>query len=219
VDYLEMRRRTFGSDLTMSIGRLTRARSVPGLVFASRPMRELTAAASDYCCLINDVYSYQKEIEYEGELANGVLVVENFLACDRDQALAVVADLMHGRLRQFEHVATGEIPILAAEAGLDPGATEELMTYVEGIRDWMAAVLHWHRETRRYVPAELRYPLPRPILSSAPSQGWPGWTSSSPSRSHSRWPSDSSGSVPAQSAVSLGRTAFALNSSTISGRT
>ena len=45
-------------------------------------MRSLENAAADYACLTNDVFSYQKEIEFEGELHNGVLVVQNFLDVD-----------------------------------------------------------------------------------------------------------------------------------------
>ena len=36
-------------------------------------------AAQDCACLINDVFSYQKEIEFEGEIHNGVLVLATFL--------------------------------------------------------------------------------------------------------------------------------------------
>ncbi len=42
----------------------------------------------DYAALINDVFSYRKEIEFEGELHNAVLVVRNFLSVDTDRAFA-----------------------------------------------------------------------------------------------------------------------------------
>ena len=45
-------------------------------------MRSLENAAADYASLLNDVFSYQKEIEFEGEVHNGVLVVQNFFDCD-----------------------------------------------------------------------------------------------------------------------------------------
>ncbi|WP_327011694.1 hypothetical protein OHA72_29415 [Dactylosporangium sp. NBC_01737] len=94
VDYIEMRRRTFGSDLTMSPSRFKQARQVPPEVYATRSLQNLEAAASDYACFVNDLYSYQKEIEFEGELHNIVLVVENFLDVSRTQAAEIVRDLM-----------------------------------------------------------------------------------------------------------------------------
>ena len=75
VDYVEMRRMTFGSDLTMSLCRLAHGQQVPPEIYRSGPLRSLENAAADYACLLNDVFSYQKEIEYEGEVHNGVLVV------------------------------------------------------------------------------------------------------------------------------------------------
>ena len=43
----------------------------------------------------NDLYSYQKEIEFEGEVHNLVLVLENFLDLDRWTARDHVARLRH----------------------------------------------------------------------------------------------------------------------------
>ena len=56
----------------MSLARLATGRRVPRAVFESRPVRELENAAVDDACLTNDLFSYQKEIEFEGELHNGV---------------------------------------------------------------------------------------------------------------------------------------------------
>jgi len=156
IDYLEMRRRTFGSELTISLARLGHWQQVPPEVYGTRTMRELENSAMDYCCLLNDVFSYQKEIEFEGELNNGVLAVQNFLSCGRDEAVAIVNDLMTERLRQFEHLAAAELPLLVQQFGLDEQAEAALHRYVAELRDWMAGVLKWHRETRRYDESELR---------------------------------------------------------------
>ena len=99
VDYIEMRRATFGSDLTMSLCRIGHGRQVPPEVYRTGPLRSLENAAADYACLINDVFSYQKEIEYEGEVHNGILVVQNFFDCDYPTALHIVHDLMTSRMQ------------------------------------------------------------------------------------------------------------------------
>lgn len=155
VDYLEMRRRTFGSDLTMSLARLGHGEGVPPEIFQTRPMRGLENSAADFACLTNDLFSYQKEIEYEGELHNGVLVIQHFLDCDRERAVAVTNDLMAARMAQFQRIATEELPALCDEFGLDGGPRAQLAGFVEELQDWMAGILTWHRECRRYDESEL----------------------------------------------------------------
>ncbi|WP_461028185.1 terpene synthase family protein, partial [Streptomyces sparsus] len=155
VDYVEMRRMTFGSDLTMSLCRLGHGREVPPEIYRSGPMRSLENAAADYACLLNDVFSYQKEIEFEGEVHNGVLVVQNFFDCDHPTALAIVHDLMNSRLSQFQHVADHELPVLYEDFQLSAQARQILDGYVGELRNWLAGILVWHRGCRRYGEAEL----------------------------------------------------------------
>ncbi|GAA3412003.1 family 2 encapsulin nanocompartment cargo protein terpene cyclase [Streptosporangium vulgare] len=161
VDYIEMRRKTFGSDLTMSLSRLAHGQTVPPEIYDTRTMRGLDDSAADYACLVNDLCSYQKEIEFEGELHNCVLVVQNFLDCDARQAADIVNDLMTSRVRQFEHIVATELPALLDDFDLDGEARETLNGYVTELQDWMAGVLLWHMRTRRYDESELHHPPAR----------------------------------------------------------
>ena len=111
VDYIEMRRHTFGSELGISLSEPD-SDDIPRAIFGTRPMRALANSAADATMLLNDIVSYRKEIEVEGELNNGVLVVQNFLDCDLQQAVDVVNDLRTARFRQFEHVVATELPAL-----------------------------------------------------------------------------------------------------------
>lgn len=156
IDYIEMRRKTFGSDLTMSLCRLAHGRAVPAEIYRTRTIRSLENAAADYACLTNDVFSYQKEIEFEGEVHNCVLVVENFLSCDRERAFEVVNDLMTSRMQQFQHVVSTELPTLFDEFGLDAEACQTLRGYAEELQNWMSGILVWHEECLRYDECELR---------------------------------------------------------------
>ncbi|MGH3922899.1 MAG: terpene synthase family protein, partial [Pseudonocardiaceae bacterium] len=156
VDYIEMRRKTFGSDMTMSLARVTQTGGIPPEIFRTRAMRGLENSAQDYACLTNDIFSYQKEIEFEGELHNGVLVVQKFLDIDRRLAVYVVNDLMASRMLQFEHIIATELPVLVDEFDLDADAREALDAYVVGLQDWMAGILDWHILTRRYGESALR---------------------------------------------------------------
>ncbi|WP_329452707.1 germacradienol/geosmin synthase [Streptomyces sp. NBC_01724] len=169
VDYIEMRRLTFGSDLTMSLCRLGHGKKVPEEIYRSGPLRSLENAAADYATLLNDLFSYQKEIEYEGEVHNGVLVVQNFFGVDYPTAVAIVDDLMNSRLRQFLHVAEQELPILYDDFGLDAEAREILAGYVEELRHWIAGILIWHRDCRRYREEDLRWGSGAPWHLSGPT--------------------------------------------------
>ncbi|WP_113701505.1 terpene synthase family protein [Nonomuraea lactucae] len=165
VDYIEMRRMTFGAELTMSLCRLGHGNVVPQHIYDSGPMRSLENSAMDYAALLNDVFSYQKEIEFEGEVHNVVLVVQSFFDCDYPAALAIVNDLLTSRMRQFQHVAEHELPALYDDAGLDEETRRVLRGYVEELENWVSGILVWHRECRRYDEASLRRhhrpPLPR----------------------------------------------------------
>lgn len=156
VDYLEMRRRTFGCSLTMTLARLATGPEVPPQIFTTQTIVALEEAASDYACLLNDVFSYQKEIEFEGRLHNGVLSVQEFFACDLASAVGIVNDLMTARLQQFERAVRSELPVLADEHGLDAGARTGLREYVTQIQDWLASIEHWHRHCGRYAEPQLR---------------------------------------------------------------
>ncbi|WP_393076936.1 germacradienol/geosmin synthase [Streptomyces sp. LN704] len=155
VDYLEMRRATFGSELTMSLCRLGHGRKVPPEVYRSGPVRSLENAAMDYAMLLNDVFSYQKEIEYEGEIHNGILVVQNFFGCDYPTALGVIHDLMTQRMQQFQHVAAHELPLLYEDFKLSGEVREIMEGYVGELRNWLAGILKWHQECRRYGAQDL----------------------------------------------------------------
>ncbi|MFF0269801.1 germacradienol/geosmin synthase [Kribbella sp. NPDC004536] len=167
VDYIEMRRRTFGSELTMSLCRIGHGEQIPADVYRSRPIQAIENAASDYACLLNDLFSYHKEIQYDGDFHNGVLVVQNFLACDKDRAVAVVNDLMTARMRQFEHVVAVDLPALVTDFGLDDDVRRIVLRYAEELQNWMSGILGWHRGCHRYGTADLPHRRPSPARPPA----------------------------------------------------
>ncbi|GAA1238697.1 terpene synthase family protein [Kitasatospora nipponensis] len=157
IDYIEMRRHTFGSELTTGLIRFAHQREAPAAVFESGPMRALENAVSDYACLINDFFSYQKEIQFEGELHNAILVVQSFLDCDTTRAAAVVQDLMASRMRQIEHLTTHELPVLYDDFDLSPSQRRELDEYVADLYNWISGIYVWHRDCDRYREDALEY--------------------------------------------------------------
>ncbi|MFJ2746578.1 germacradienol/geosmin synthase [Streptomyces sp. NPDC087297] len=162
VDYAEMRRHTFGSHLTMYLCRLGhRGRGIPEEIYASGTIRSLENAVADAACLINDIYSYQKEVEVEGEVHNYILVAQNFFDIDYPQALHICHELMTRRTEEFEHIVATQLPVLYDDWKLDAGAREALDAYVGELQDWHAGILNWHQKIRRYRPQDLH---PQPDL-------------------------------------------------------
>lgn len=175
VDYVEMRRATFGSDMTMSLCRLAHAGQVPDEIYENRVMQQLEHAAQDYSCFTNDLFSYQKEIEHEDEVHNLVFVLERFLGCDRMTARDLVAKLMTERMRQFEHIVSVELPAMYDQLGLDDEVRGHLAGYADQLKDWMSGILVWHEECVRYSAASMsqRSPgmaaAPEPVFLPLPS--------------------------------------------------
>lgn len=156
VDYVEMRRATFGSDMTMNLARITKGGRIPPEALHSRPLHWLEVSAQDYACFTNDIFSYQKEIEYEGELHNIVLVLQSFLDLSREEAVEAANKLMTSRMEQFQHVLAHDVPPMIADLDLDAEARQALDAYIEGLKDWMAGILDWHHISRRYPEPELQ---------------------------------------------------------------
>jgi len=130
--------------------------------------------AFDYACFVNDLFSYQKEIEFEGEVNNLVLVVESFFGCDYPAAVLIAQDLANARMEQFQHVAEHELPVLCDDLSLDATGRAELSAYVDDLRSFLAGILHWHQNSRRYPEADLvrrfspgrRFVFGRSVLST-----------------------------------------------------
>ncbi|MFF7193672.1 germacradienol/geosmin synthase [Streptomyces sp. NPDC008079] len=171
VDYIEMRRKTFGSDLTMSLSRIGHGDALPDAVYRSRPVQSMEVAAADFACLLNDVFSYRKEIEFEGEIHNAVLVVQNFLDCSPQEAMDVVGDLMAARMQEFQHITENQLPTLFEEFALDDAAREVLLGYAQELRDWLAGILTWHEGCHRYEEETLRRDFPH-VAAVLPAQTW-----------------------------------------------
>ncbi len=163
VDYIEMRRKTFGSDLTMSLSRLAHGDMIRPEIFRTSSLRSLENSAADYACFTNDVFSYQKEVEFEGEMHNIVLVVQRFLECELPRAIEVVNNLMTSRMKQFERIIANDLPVLREDFGMDEKEWSNLQGYIERLQQWMCGVLRWHIAVDRYKEFEL-------INSSAENQ-------------------------------------------------
>ncbi len=120
VEYIEMRRKVGGAPWSAGLVEYATA-EVPAAVAGTRPLRVLMETFSDAVHLRNDLFSYQREVEDEGELSNGVLVLETFFGCTTQEAADTVNDVLTSRLHQFEHTAFTEVPARGPGQGARPG--------------------------------------------------------------------------------------------------
>jgi len=171
VDYIEMRRKTFGAELTACLASIAQGSVVPPELEQHEAIASLENSAADYGFMVNDVYSYQKEIEFEGEVHNLLLVVQTFFDCTYEDALRIVEDVMAQRLAQFQRAAEIELPQVYEDYDLSEEARAALDGRAAQLRDWIAGILHWHRNTRRYREKDLLRHHPRPEPAKTPSAG------------------------------------------------
>ncbi|GAB2509345.1 terpene synthase family protein [Nocardia heshunensis] len=168
VDYLELRRLTSG-------GPLFRALDTPGApdiesgpdlsgLDDSSIVRQLENSAHDYAALVNDLYSYQREIEFDGELHNLVYLTQSFLGCSRERAADIVVDLANERLRQFEFIVRDQLPGFFTDYRLPETVRAATVDHVERLRHHMAGNLHWHTLTGRYTEPALRAAVRKPVI-------------------------------------------------------
>ena len=130
-----------------------RAPRCPAAIAATRPMRVLRDTFSDGVHLRNDLFSYQREVEEEGELTNGVLVLETLPRLRhpggrrRGQR---PADLAAAAVR--EHRAHRGRPRCSLEHGARPAEPAPTsLAYVKGLQDWQSGGHEWHMRSSRYM--------------------------------------------------------------------
>jgi hypothetical protein len=138
--YVEFRRSTGAVETCLDlIERQPRTR-VPQEIAASPEMANLRTAANDIICWTNDVLSLSKEIDH-GELNNLVAVVRASTGMRWEAALDVAVEMIAVRTCQFD---------TAQHALLDSARHPAVSAFVEGVRNWIAGSLHWHRNSPRY---------------------------------------------------------------------
>jgi germacradienol/geosmin synthase len=151
IDYIALRRKVGGAPWSANLVEHAVSAEVPAAIAGTRPMRVLEDTFADAVHLRNDIFSYQRELETEGEINNCVLVVQRFFGYPPQRAADVVNDLVTSRLQQFENTAATEVPPLLAEHGLHPIECLDVARYVKGLQDWQYGGHEWHLRSSRYM--------------------------------------------------------------------
>lgn len=155
VEYIEMRRKVGGAPWSAGLVEHAVGAELPAAIARTRAMKVLSDIFSDGVHLRNDIFSYQRELQNEGENANCILVLERFLNVPTQRAADLTNELLTSRLQQFENTALSEVPPLCAELGLTPSQCLDVAKYVRGLQDWQSGGHEWHMRSSRYMNAEV----------------------------------------------------------------
>nr|WP_062330714.1 hypothetical protein [Herbidospora sakaeratensis] len=157
IDYLERRRGAGAGRWVADLVELVNGTPLPDHVWASRPVQVVRDTFTDAQVLLNDVFSYQRETEREGELNNFVLVLREFLGLTPQEAADTTNDLITSRLLQFESTLLTELP----ELPLTPAERLAVLNLARSLQDANAGSHEWHLRSSRYMNEETRGADPR----------------------------------------------------------
>ncbi len=104
---------------------------------------------SDGVHLRNDLFSYQREVE-EGELSNGILVLETLAAPTRRPPRPSTTSSPHA-CTSSSTTALTEVPGSPPEKGLTPDQVAAVAAYTQGLQDWQSGGHEWHLRSSRYM--------------------------------------------------------------------
>ncbi len=151
VDYMEMRRITGGAYFIIIFPWLADfGQGVPTEFYQSLGMRELCDCAMDHAVMVNDLFSYKKELEEEKSLLNWVVVLSNFLEVPVQTAMDSLNALITARLHQFEEIQATKLPVLFDDFDLSQEHRQQVLSYVKDLRSFMASSVVWHQSVARY---------------------------------------------------------------------
>ncbi|PRQ04309.1 Germacradienol/geosmin synthase [Enhygromyxa salina] len=150
LEYVAMRRLVGGSLWAADLLERAAGIELSDTVVATRPLRVLQDTFADTVSLHNDLMSYQREVEDEGEKSNGVLVLEKFLGVGPQAAAKLANDVLSSRIHQFENTVVAELPLLFEQYALPPNQRLDVRRYANGLMTWLAGDYEWHFLSARY---------------------------------------------------------------------
>jgi germacradienol/geosmin synthase len=151
IEYIERRRETFFSYGILNYIDTATGTEIPERIRRTQPIIELLKAIMDHWALENDIVSYHGEIHQEHEINNVVLILEDLLDLNTQDAMRTVAAVLRQRFTIIEHIIDTQLPRLADRAQLTTDERADLTTWIHGARSGLAGTHAWHTHAARYV--------------------------------------------------------------------
>ncbi|RJQ79443.1 hypothetical protein D5S17_10535 [Pseudonocardiaceae bacterium YIM PH 21723] len=151
ITYVLQRRKVGGAPWSANLVEHAIEAEWPLKVAHTRPLQVLSDTFSDGVHMLNDLFSYQREIETEGEINNAVHVMSEYFGLPLQKAADLVNDIRTSRLKQFENTVFTELPALFAEYALTPQEQAKIALYASALQDWQVGGHEWHMNASRYM--------------------------------------------------------------------
>lgn len=103
-------------------------------------MRRLTVRHTAY---VNDLFSYQKEVLWNGTPCNLVHVLMHNESVHFEEAVSQIVAMVNGDVRRFLELERG-LP------GFEPAIADEVHAYLTGMKDWMRGNVEFSLASGRY---------------------------------------------------------------------
>ncbi|MDG4861681.1 terpene cyclase [Streptomyces sp. T-3] len=149
-DFVRLRRLAVGLDHSYDIAEWTYGFELPVVVAAHPLLRQLREAATDSIAFMNDIHSYEREME-RGEICNLVAVLHHDVPLET--ALRKASGMARDALALFVRLAR-QVPGMCAELRLTESEREATCRFVEGMGDWIRGNHDWAIASGRYRPPE-----------------------------------------------------------------
>ncbi len=144
--YIHKRRDTGAIYICLDLIDVVKKMHFPVQIYDHPVFQTLLDTSSNVICWCNDIFSLEKEVE-RGEYHNLVPVLQHAQQCSLQEAVNSANALITTEVRHF----------LEAERqmqGLFPAYTQDIQTYLAGMKSWMRGNLAWSSATERYVYVE-----------------------------------------------------------------
>lgn len=98
--------------------------------------------AGNNVALVNDVFSIEKDIA-DGELNGYISKIELEKGFSKQEAVNYTIDLVEREIQEFNTIYQ--------QIKKRPVENQGLITYAEGLIDWMTGDIEWYNHTQRYI--------------------------------------------------------------------
>jgi 5-epi-alpha-selinene synthase len=103
-------------------------------------MKQLTVRHTAY---VNDLFSYQKEVLWNGTPCNLVRVLMHNESLSFDEAVGEIVAMVNGHVQRF-------IELERSLPSFEPTIADEVDAYLTGMRDWMRGNVEFSLASGRY---------------------------------------------------------------------
>lgn len=164
--YLTVREFDGGMYTVMDFIEFTGGFHLPDEVVQQPVIADLRACTVNIGGLMNDLFSYHKEVVVNGQRFNLVNVVMETRRCGFAEAVDHAVRLLNDITASFLDQA-GRLPVYT-----DSALNAHVSAYVRGLYDQVLATYHWQMSTDRYRSTDSPFPQLRGCAPSTPTIGW-----------------------------------------------